>query len=72
MDKMVYQPFKDCTIGIVGEVKSIVRHLHPSAHGIVLDEVHAIFQKQYEICPMLYGTDGIVFIEPRPTGAENT
>jgi len=72
MDKMVYQPFKDCTIGIVWEIQAIVWHLHPSAHGIILDEVHTIFQKQYEICPMLYGTDGIVFIEPRPTGAENT
>ena len=72
MDKMVYQSFKNSTVGIVGEIQAIVRHLDPPAHGIVIDEVHAIFQKQYEICPMLYGTDGIVFIEPRPTGAENT
>ena len=70
MDKVVYQPFKDSTVGIVGEIQSIVRHLHPSAHGIVLDEIHAIFQKQHKIGTMLHGADGIIFIKSRPTGTE--
>ena len=72
MDKMVYQPFKDGTVGIVGQIQTIVRHLYPSAHGVVLDEVHAVFQEQYEVIPMLYGTDGIIFIKSGPTGAEDT
>ena len=70
MDKVVYQPFKDSTVGIVGEIQSIIRHLHPSAHGVVLDDIHAIFQKQYKIGTMLHGADGIIFIKSRPTGTE--
>lgn len=72
MDKMVYQSFKDGTVGVVGQIQTIAWHLHPSTHGVVLDEVHAVFQEQYEVIPMLYGTDSIIFIESRPTGAENT
>ena len=72
MDKVVYQAFKDGTVGVVGEVQTIVWHLHPSTHGVVLDEVHAIFQEQHKVCTMLYGTDGIILIKSCPTGTENT
>lgn len=68
---MVYQPFKDCTVRVVRKIQTIVRHLHPSAHGVVLDEVHAVFQEQYEVSPMLYGADGIIFIKSSPTGTED-
>ena len=43
MDKVVYQSFEDGAVGIVGEVKAIVWHLHPATHGIVFDEIHTIF-----------------------------
>ena len=71
MDKVVYQSFKDSPVGIVGEIQAVVWHLHPSAHGVVLDEIHAIFQKQHKIGTMLHGADGIILIKPRPTGTED-
>ena len=44
MDKVVYQSFKDGTVGVVRKVQTIIRHLHPSAHCVVLDEIHTVFQ----------------------------
>lgn len=67
MDKVVYQSFEDGTVRVVGEIQTIVRHLHPAAHGVILDEVHAVFQKQYKVIPMFYGTDSIILIESSPT-----
>ena len=71
MDKMVYQSFKNGTVRIVGEVLSIVRHLHPSAHGVVLNEVHAVFQKQNEVGSVFYRTDSVILIKSRPSGTED-
>ena len=42
MDKVVDQSFKDSPVGIVGQIKAVVGHLDPAAHGVVLDEVHAV------------------------------
>ena len=42
MDKMVDQSFKDSSVGIVGQIEAVVGHLDPTAHGVVLDEVHAV------------------------------
>ena len=70
MDKVVYQSFKDSTVGIVGQIEAVIGHLHPSAHGVVLDEIHAIFQKQNEVGSVFYRTDSVILIKPRPTGTE--
>ena len=67
---MIYQSFKDGAVGVVWQIKTIVRHFDPSAHGVVFDEVHPIFQEQDKVSPMLHGADGIIFIKPRPTCAE--
>ena len=70
MDKVVYQPFKNGTVGIVGQIEAVVGHLNPSAHGVVLDEVHAVFQQQDKVCSVFYRADGIVLIESCPSGTE--
>ena len=70
MDKVIDQSLKDSPVGIVGQIEAVVWHLHPSTHGVVLDEIHAIFQKQHKIGTMLHGADGIIFIKSRPTGTE--
>ena len=71
MDKVIDQSLKDSPVGIVRQIEAVVWHLHPSAHGVVLDEIHAIFQKQHKIGTMLHGADGIIFIKSRPTGTED-
>ena len=70
MDKVIDQSLKDSTVGIVGQIEAVVGHLDPAAHRVVLDEVHAVFQEQDEVCPMFHRADSIVLIKPCPTGAE--